>query len=1259
VHVQAARESFVGSRLWPSWPSHLRNLSSVLLLLLAVFATGVSPAHAGTTITRPLLFSFDGSGTPQGSFSGDPGHGVAVDESTGNIYVNDRGHHLVDVFDSSGSFLRQIDGANTPDGVFGGPTNNAVDLFDIAVDNTGGPAAGNVYVTDAFPPSFVNVFDSAGNFLYRIDGSANENGSSDFRPAGLAIGANGNLIISQGPFGYTGHIYQYTTTASSATFLSQIDDETLKNTINSFAIDATGNFYVVNPAGVVEKRDAATGVVLSTYPGIAHGTGSLAVDRTGEVLFVGEGRSISEYSLAGVLIRRFAGVIDATDGMAIDESTNRLVVLDPERKRVDLYGPPEAATVPDVSLGTTTPGYFEAGLSGTINPDGAPGAYRFEYRVHGTADWKTTPLQPVGEGSADVPISTNLPGLIQNTEYDLRLVGVETDSGAIATSAAKTFKTNAVPLPTISAATGVTTNSATLHGSVNPQGAQAGWHFEYSKDGSNWTNAPATDQNPGTGSSDVAVETLLNGLDPNTKYLARLTITYLGGKGGSATSAQTSFTTGAEAPVISLLEASPITDSAATLRAYIDDRNSATTYYFEYGPDESYGTTVPLGEDGDAGDQLGPEGVLEQISGLEPETTYHFRVTATNQAGTVHSDDASFTTRATAEMNWPARGLELVNEPDKGNQNTILVREEPSSEGGMLGVPGINRAGNRSAWLTFSGAPGSTTGAAAPFLSERTETGWVTRPLTPAAQEQPGEGMREYERPVAATPDLSTFAFITTQGVLGAAENALVRVETQGGVLRHQIIDVLPPALEAGYGFGPGTSLAADGTLIYGKGTGLGPGQVVKGEEIFIVRADGVAQELPTPACEATLLAGAKESFSRLLLLSAGDTNCNGPKQLYSLEPGSGALELISGPPASGPAATADYNGVRISDDGSTVIYRTATGLSEDDTNGVNDLYRWHPDTGNECLTCAAGGLPSSSTHTSKDLSHIYIKTASQLVPGTPGGLYAWHDGEIHFISPNPNAKMDLLTPDGRTMVFWAGVKGITADRLDACRNRDPSDTKDISHESTNPCSQLYLYSEARGTIECISCPDEPQEAAVQPHLGGGFGVINYALSEDGQTVGFVTEAALSPRDINNTLDVYEWHNGSVRLVTNGASEWPESLFARPQIGGISADGRDLEIAVGGAALSGHEADGFVNVYDARVGGGFAVELPPAPCVEDACQGPLQSPPPLSNPGSAGFDGQGNARARHAKHRKAKHKKKHSRHSKQRRGANHNRGGAK
>ena len=84
------------------------------------------------------------------------------------------------------------------------------------------------------------------------------------------------------------------------------------------------------------------------------------------------------------------------------------------------------------------------------------------------------------------------------------------------------------------------------------------------------------------------------------------------------------------------------------------------------------------------------------------------------------------------------------------------------------------------------------------------------------------------------------------------------------------------------------------------------------------------------------------------------------------------------------------------------------------------------------------------------------------------------------------------------------------------------------------------------------------------------------------------------------------------------------------------------------------DKDQQLDLYDARVDGGFSENAPP-PCLGEACRGPGSSAPEQQGPGSSSFAGPGNEKPR--KHHKHKKRRKHKTHH--RRATKHNRGGLK
>jgi hypothetical protein len=93
------------------------------------------------------------------------------------------------------------------------------------------------------------------------------------------------------------------------------------------------------------------------------------------------------------------------------------------------------------------------------------------------------------------------------------------------------------------------------------------------------------------------------------------------------------------APTVNTDSASSLTSSSATLNGTLNPNGLGTTYYFEYGT--SYGSTTT---ETDAGSGTDDVSVSADITGLNAETTYHFRLVATNSAGTTEGSDRTFTT---------------------------------------------------------------------------------------------------------------------------------------------------------------------------------------------------------------------------------------------------------------------------------------------------------------------------------------------------------------------------------------------------------------------------------------------------------------------------------------------------------------------------------------------------------------------------------------------------------------------------------------
>lgn len=96
-------------------------------------------------------------------------------------------------------------------------------------------------------------------------------------------------------------------------------------------------------------------------------------------------------------------------------------------------------------------------------------------------------------------------------------------------------------------------------------------------------------------------------------------------------------------PTASTGAASSVSTGSATLNGTVNPSGLAASYHFEYGTSTSYGQSTPTQSAG-ADSQTHPESAA--IAGLAPGTTYHFRIVATNSAGTSLGADQIFTTQA-------------------------------------------------------------------------------------------------------------------------------------------------------------------------------------------------------------------------------------------------------------------------------------------------------------------------------------------------------------------------------------------------------------------------------------------------------------------------------------------------------------------------------------------------------------------------------------------------------------------------------------
>ena len=97
----------------------------------------------------------------------------------------------------------------------------------------------------------------------------------------------------------------------------------------------------------------------------------------------------------------------------------------------------------------------------------------------------------------------------------------------------------------------------------------------------------------------------------------------------------------ASSPTVATGDHSNVTDNTAVLHGAINPNGASTTYYFQWGLNTAYGVNSVAHS---AGHGTKPVAVATTASGLIPGTTYHYRLVATNGAGTTLGADRTFTT---------------------------------------------------------------------------------------------------------------------------------------------------------------------------------------------------------------------------------------------------------------------------------------------------------------------------------------------------------------------------------------------------------------------------------------------------------------------------------------------------------------------------------------------------------------------------------------------------------------------------------------
>lgn len=496
---------------------------------------------------------------------------------------------------------------------------------------------------------------------------------------------------------------------------------------------------------------------------------------------------------------------------------------------------------------------------------------------------------------------------------------------------------------------------------------------------------------------------------------------------------------------------------------------------------------------------------------------------------------------------------------------------------------------------------------------------WVTKPTTSTPLPAVGETSWLYMVPAGQSPDLSTyyFSYIGTLTPEDASRAPNVNTEPAGfqktprGFYRWSNGSLVSYGSLPDGSFDPFGAVPAGGVPdLYGNNSmtpGTFNGQVSgDGQQVVFVSPD------PTSGSGRTAQLYVRRGDAPSVLVSRSEVT--------GLPSASGPFKIDPPRPSSG---SVNFSYAYGSLDGSHVYFESTDALTSDaPVSAVEKAYMF--DVASKDLHYLAGvrGEPIAAA---PDLSKFIYGREAGFGANNKSRVGIW-DGSTATDFAESSAKKKVLngrsTTDGKVFVFE------TNQAIPGFNN------------GAGSWEQVYRYDVPSAELSCISCPPD----AVTPESNGelshsqtnepqvpadGKLVDARGISADGQRVFFDTGDPLVKQDANGVRDVYMWENGKVSLISSGRSA-DESYFIDN-----SESGDDVFFTTSEGLIY-DDTDGAYDIYDARVGGGFSLVGPPAPC-SSGCQTPAASPS-FHDAGSTEFNGAGNAKHRHRKSKCAKGK---------------------
>jgi phosphodiesterase/alkaline phosphatase D-like protein len=305
-------------------------------------------------------------------------------------------------------------------------------------------------------------------------------------------------------------------------------------------------------------------------------------------------------------------------------------------------------SIPEVNTNAAqSVSYYSATLEGNLIQVGSNSPVSVYFNYGTTTNYGTTIAASTPSMTATGAFSVNLTGLQPNTTYHF-IAYAQDHASVVAYGTDMTFTTPSTSTPQVNTTTasGISTTGATVGGFLTSLGSatSVNVYIEYGTTTSYGTTTAAT---PATMTATGTFTLTLSGLQANTTYHF---IAYAdGGTFGTATGNDMTFTTSnnTSIPEVNTNAAQSVSYYSATLEGNLIQvgSNSPVSVYFNYGTTTNYGTTIAASTP-----SMTATGAFSvNLTGLQPNTTYHFIAYAQDHASVVaYGTDMTFTTPSTS-----------------------------------------------------------------------------------------------------------------------------------------------------------------------------------------------------------------------------------------------------------------------------------------------------------------------------------------------------------------------------------------------------------------------------------------------------------------------------------------------------------------------------------------------------------------------------------------------------------------------------------